>query len=238
LHDRPLLDALEHGFTSVEADIFLVLGVLAVAHEEHEIQMESTLQTLYLDPLRERIEANSGAVYQSGPSFTLLIDIKSDAEATYLALHEALASYRDILTTYGPNGMEAGPIQVIISGNRPRELMATQTVRYAGYDGRLTDLESPAPTTFIPLISDRWTSTFTWNGEGPIPPDQRQKLRDIVERVHAAGRRVRFWATPDTPGPAREAVWQELIAAGVDLINTDDLRALQRFLADITDQGS
>ena len=28
LHERPLLDALDHGFTSVEADIFLVDGKL------------------------------------------------------------------------------------------------------------------------------------------------------------------------------------------------------------------
>ena len=31
-HDRPLLDALDHGFTSIEADVFLVEGQLLVAH--------------------------------------------------------------------------------------------------------------------------------------------------------------------------------------------------------------
>jgi hypothetical protein len=33
---------------------------------------------------------------------------------------------------------------------------------------------------------------------------------------------LRFWATPDSP-----AVWDELLNAGVDLINADDLRGLQ-----------
>jgi hypothetical protein len=41
---------------------------------------------------------------------------------------------------------------------------------------------------------------------------------------------VRFWATPDDRSQLREAVWRELVLAGVDLINTDDLEGLQQFL--------
>lgn len=51
-----------------------------------------------------------------------------------------------------------------------------------------------------------------------------------MEQAHAAGYRVRFWATPDLDTPAREALWRELVAAGVDHINTDDLAGLQEFL--------
>ena len=70
-----------------------------------------------------------------------------------------------------------------------------------------------------------------WNGlEGPMPGPERQKLRAIVAAAHKQGRRVRFWATPDQPSPAREALWSELLAAGVDLINTDDLPGLRAFL--------
>lgn len=35
---------------------------------------------------------------------------------------------------------------------------------------------------------------------------------------------------PDQPGPAREAVWSELLAAGADHLNTDDPAGLERFL--------
>jgi hypothetical protein len=108
--------------------------------------------------------------------------------------------------------------------------MEGQRVRYALYDGRLSDLGSGAPASLIPLISDRWTSHFTWMGDGPMPDEERQKLHDIVAQAHADGQRVRFWATPDTPGPMRDAIWRELIAADVDLINTDDLAGLQSFL--------
>jgi len=230
LHDPPLLAALEHGFASVEADIFLVGDRLCVAHDPNKISPERTLPSLYLDPLRERVKANEGHVYRGGSRFLLFIDVKSAAEPTYLKLHETLAEYRDMLTKSGLQGRKDGAVLVVVSGNRPLELMRSQPIRYAGYDGRLTDLDSDAPADLIPLISDQWSRHFTWHGEGPMPPQERQKLRDIVQKAHAKGRLVRFWATPDLRSAAREAVWQGLLTAGVDLLNTDDLKGLQEFL--------
>ena len=232
LHPRPLYDALDRGFTSVEADIYLVGSELLVAHNVVDLQPGRTLQSLYLAPLRERINQNGGCVYRNGPQFTLLIDIKSEAEATYKALRKVLQAYAGILATFDTAGARAGPVAVIISGNRPRKIMESETLRYATYDGRLEDLGTGAPADLSPLISNRWGAIFTWNGKEAIPEDEREQLRVIVVTAHAEGRRVRFWATPDEPGAAREAVWQELVAAGVDLISTDDLAGLQRFLLD------
>jgi len=229
-HDRPLYDALDHGFTSVEADVHLVDDQLLVAHDPDEVEEGKTLQSLYLDPLRERVEANGGSVYPDGPQVTLLVDVKTEAESTYQALHEVFQEYEDILTVFGPESREDGPVVVIISGNRTRETMAQQDVRYAAYDGRMEDLVSDDPATLIPLISDRWTDHFSWRGSDEMPESEREKLVRIVERAHEDGRRVRFWATPDFDLPAREAVWQELVNADVDLINTDKLEALQQFL--------
>lgn len=230
LHDPPLLAALEHGFASVEADIFLIGDKLCVAHDADKISPERTLQSLYLDPLRQRIRANEGHVYRGGSRFLLFIDIKTAAEPTYQKLHETLAQYRDMLTVLGPQRRKEGAILVVVSGNRPLELMRSQAVRYAGYDGRLTDLDSDAPADLVPLISDQWSRHFTWRGEGPMPPAEQEKLRDIVQKAHARGRLVRFWATPDARSAAREAVWREQLSAGVDLLNSDDLKGLQEFL--------
>ena len=84
----------------------------------------------------------------------------------------------------------------------------------------------------MPLISDNWSKHFRWQGKGPMSTAGKKKLRQIVEKVHRASRRVRFWATPENT-----AVWNELYDAGVDLINTDDLDALQRFLLHRVRQG-
>ena len=235
-HTRPLFDALEHGFTSVEADIHLVEGDLYVAHDADDITPARTLRSLYLDPLRTRIRQNAGLVYPNGPQFTLLIDIKTEADATYRVLSKMLAEYESIFTRFGPEGRADKAVIAVVSGNRPRQLMESEKVRYAGYDGRLKDLESDAPATLIPLISDNWTSHFKWTGNGDMPEQERRKLSKIVESAHKKGRSVRFWATRDNASPARQALWLELLRAEVDLINTDHLEDLKQFLLANTPQ--
>jgi len=229
-HDPPLFKALGLGFTSVEADIFLVGDKLCVAHAPNEIKPDRTLQSLYLQPLRERVGRNGGRVYREGPGFVLLVDIKTAAEPTYRRLHEVLTEYRDMLTVFGSDGRKEGAVLVIVSGNRSLRQMQLQEVRYAGYDGRLTDLDSEVPAEVIPMISDHWGRNFTWRGDGPMPSEERAKLQEIVRKSHAKGRLVRFWETPDLRSGARDAVWRELLSVGVDLINTDDLEGLRRFL--------
>jgi hypothetical protein len=75
-------------------------------------------------------------------------------------------------------------------------------------------------------------------GIGEIPAAEREKLNTIVSTSHENGQKVRFWATPDLPNPQREAIWQELLKAGVDFINTDDLAGLQEFLLEHDPQPS
>ncbi|GAB2851467.1 phosphatidylinositol-specific phospholipase C/glycerophosphodiester phosphodiesterase family protein [Streptomyces deserti] len=231
-HPRPLLDALDHRFGSVEADIFLVGGQLLVAHDPEDLDPARTLESLYLDPLAARVKANHGSVYRGHRRpLQLLIDIKTEGASTYLELDRHLRRYRHLFTTYAHGRVSPGPVTAVISGDRAaREPMAAQTVRRAFYDGRLADLGGPAPASFIPLISDNWTLNFTWRGEGAFPDAEREKLRGIVGAAHARGQRVRFWATPDAAGPARDALWTELLAADVDHLNTDDLAGLEAFL--------
>ncbi|WP_408009264.1 phosphatidylinositol-specific phospholipase C/glycerophosphodiester phosphodiesterase family protein [Pseudalkalibacillus sp. A8] len=230
-HDRPLLDALDHGFTSVEADVWLKDGDLFVAHDEEEIQPGRTLESLYLDPLMETVKNNQGSVYPgSQQDFLLWIDIKSEDEATYRELHEQLHNYQAMLTKFVPSGVKPGSVTVIVSGNRPRSLMEEQKIRYATYDGRMSDLGSDVSNKFMPVISDNWNNHFSWTGEGEMPEDEKKKLERIVSTAHENGQIVRFWATPDSASEERKAVWKELLDTGVDLINSDDLSGLQEFL--------
>ncbi|WP_149550422.1 phosphatidylinositol-specific phospholipase C/glycerophosphodiester phosphodiesterase family protein [Streptomyces marokkonensis] len=231
-HPRPLLDALDHRFGSVEADIFLVDGQLLVAHDPEDLDPSRTLESLYLNPLAARVRANRGAVYRGHHRpLQLLIDIKTEGSSTYLELDRSLRRHRHLFTTYVHGRVFPGPVTAVVSGDRAARVpMEAQRVRRAFYDGRLTDLGGPAPASFIPLISDNWTLNFTWRGVGAFPDAERRKLRGIVRAAHASGRRVRFWATPDLPGPARDALWGELVAADVDHLNTDDLAGLASFL--------
>ncbi|MFF9036203.1 phosphatidylinositol-specific phospholipase C/glycerophosphodiester phosphodiesterase family protein [Streptomyces sp. NPDC014892] len=233
-HPRPLLDALDHRFGSVEADIFLVGDQLLVAHDPADLDPARTLEALYLDPLAARVRAHHGSVYRGHRRpLQLLIDIKTEGASTYRELDRHLRRYRHLFTTYAHGRVHPGAVTAVISGDRAARVpMEAQTVRRAFYDGRLADLVSttPAPASFIPLISDNWLLNFTWQGVGPFPDAERAKLRKIVSTAHGRGQRVRFWATPDQAGPGREALWGELLAAGVDHLNTDDLAGLEAFL--------
>ncbi len=224
-HARPLLDALDHGFCGVEADIYLVDGQLLVAHDRSQVKPARTLQALYLDPLRERVRRNGGRVFTNGPEFTLLIDLKSNWKTTYPVLRAVLTNYTDMLTTFHEGTKRTNGITIVISGNRAKEMLAGEATRYASYDGLLADLDLSAPATLIPWISADWKMSFTWRGDGAMPEAEQKKLGDIVAKAHAQGRRVRFWGAPDN-----ENFWRVMRAADVDLINTDNLAGVEKFL--------
>jgi hypothetical protein len=203
LHPRPLHDALDAGFQSVEADVFLVGGELLVGHTRRELRPERTLERLYLAPLRAHAAAG-------GAPITLLVDIKSDGAAVYAHLRERLAADRALLTS--------GAVTVILSGDRPWSLVAADPSRLVALDGRVRDLATNPPRDLVPWISDAWSVHFRWRGEGSMPEAERARLREIVATTHAQGRTLRFFGAPDRP-----EVWEVLVAEGVDWVGTDRL---------------
>ncbi|MFO0811320.1 MAG: phosphatidylinositol-specific phospholipase C/glycerophosphodiester phosphodiesterase family protein [Gemmataceae bacterium] len=224
-HKRPLFDALDQGFCSVEADIFLKDGKLLVAHNASDLKPDRTLEALYLDPLRARVKANGGKVHPGSDVFWLLIDVKTEAKATCAAMHDTLARYADLFSVVRDGKFDRKAVTAVVSGNRDRDRLAALPVRYAGLDGRPADLASDAPAHLVPWISDSWGTHFKWKGTGPMPDAEKAKLREMVAKAHKGGRLLRFWGTPDTP-----AVWAAERDAGVDLINTDKLPELRAFL--------
>jgi hypothetical protein len=224
-HTRPLFEALENGFCSVEADVFLVDGKLLVGHTRSSLRPERTLESLYLDPLRERAKANGGRIYPGGPPVFLLVDVKSKGKETCEALLKVLDGYEEMLSVARDGRFEARAVTVVVSGNCDRPTIVAPAVRRAGIDGRPGDLDSEAPVFEIPWISESWRPMFRWRGDGPIPDEEKTKLRDFTAKAHKHGRLVRFWATPESA-----ALWKELRADGVDLLNTDKLAELRTFL--------
>ncbi len=216
LRPAPLQLALRHGFHSVEADVFLRDGELLVGHDEWMLQAGRTLERLYLDPLRERVATNGGSVHGDGQPFLLLVDIKRDGEAVYARLETALAERSQMLTRFGPDGIEPGAVTVILSGDRPRATLARQAVRLVAIDGRIEDLDGTTPPSLVPLISDSWKRRFEWDGIDPLEDHEAQRLRELAHRARSQGRMLRFWGAPDRP-----AVWDALQTTGVTWINTD-----------------
>ena len=227
-HERPLHDALRAGFTSVEADVYLVDNKLLVAHDRRDITPNRTLESLYLDPLRRHFSMQSDHLPHK--TFWLMIDVKSDPIATHGKIQSLLKNYPHLVAEIPlPHRQKVGkgspPVRVVISGNRAIQEILQAQPRISGIDGRLSDLKSDLSSGAMPWISDNWRSHFRWRGQNEFPEAERKKLRSYVEQAHQKGRLLRFWGTPDSP-----AVWDELLQAGVDLINADDLGGLQMHL--------
>jgi hypothetical protein len=225
---RPLAAALEEGFGSIEADIFLVDGQLLVGHDRKDLRPNRTLKTMYLEPLAKRVAANKGSVYGPGTApLILLIDIKEDGEKVYAALKPLLENYKEMFTYYKePDGVTTRAVTAILSGDRPVATVTKEKERMVFIDGRPEDLEPNATDAeLIPLISTDWTETFKWRGQGRMPLAEEAKLRLIVSRAHAQKQKLRFWASPENA-----AVWNMLYRTGVDLIGTDLYPGLGKFL--------
>ncbi|MFO1054238.1 MAG: phosphatidylinositol-specific phospholipase C/glycerophosphodiester phosphodiesterase family protein [Planctomycetota bacterium] len=224
LRRRPLLEAVDAGLCSVEADVFLVEGELRVGHETWMLRPGRTLESMYLDPLREMV-AKHGCVVAPGDGFTLLIDIKTGGAALWPQLRDTLERHRSMLTRFRGETVETGAVTVILSGDRPRSLVERDDERLCAIDGRPVDLDRDPPAALVPLISDDWKRHFEWDGFGTMPEDDARALAALCTRAHAQGRRIRFWGAPDTP-----ACWAAQRAAGVDLVNTDRPADLARAL--------
>ncbi|TSJ43955.1 hypothetical protein FO440_07175 [Mucilaginibacter corticis] len=226
-HKRPLFDALDNGYTNIEADIFLKDNEFIVAHINPYFKQGRTLELLYLKPLMDIITKNKGQVYNGYDSpVTLLVDIKTDAERTYRALKPLLEKYKSILTRYEDGMVYPKQVTIVLSGNKPYRSITTETRRLAFIDQDLKATgQDTSSTNIYAMASCKYSRLLRWNGEGMMPADEKQLLENCVITAHKYGRKVRLWASPENL-----TVWQQLLDCGVDLINTDKLAMLKNFL--------
>jgi hypothetical protein len=212
-------DAYEQQFGSIEADLYLVNDTLFVAHEMKNISRARTFQTLYLQPLVEKTEKNGGSIYpEKNQAMQLLIDLKTSGEETLDALVKELEPHQDVLAP-------AGSVKVVISGNVPDPASFEKYPAYIFFDGRPDIAYTPSQLARIGLISQSFQNYSRWNGEGPLPENQRKKVNSMIEKVHDLGKKVRLWATPDNINS-----WKTMMGLGVDYLNTDKVREMGDYL--------
>ncbi len=222
------MDALDLGFSNVEADVWLRDGQILVAHDEEDLRPDRTLLNTYLQPLAELARGNDGCIFEPGAEFVLLIDIKNEPEAIYAALKREIEPIREMLSEYqAGKGVIKRGVTLMLSGDKPTATVSGEDHRFVFIDGRLPDLDQHVDKELMPWISDNWEEHFDWRGEGPLQPPDARRLAGIVDRAHSLGCLVRFWSAPDSP-----TGWQTLLDFGADLLSTDRLCQLSTFLRD------
>ena len=226
-HRHPLFDALDNGFTNIEADVFLRDTTLVVGHFCPLFRHGLNLEKLYLKPLYARVMQNNGKVYPNyDHPVILMIDIKTDADKTYCELEHVLTKYSAMLTSYHYGTVINGAVTVVISGHKPYKKLESEDTRFAFIDEDLRRVEhDPMSVNIFTMASCKYSKLLSWDGKGPIPVWQERRLRNFVAMAHKLGSKVRLWASPE-----KKVVWDELLSCGVDLINTDQLSTLRDYL--------
>jgi hypothetical protein len=224
-HKRPLLDALDNGFTYVEADVYLRNGRLIVTHILPYFKNKKTLEELYLKPLLQYVNDNAKSAHPVNCPLTLMIDIKTDADKTYKVLALLLQKYRSILSGYQNGELTMRNVSVVITGHKPYNMLTGEADRLAFLDEDLKQAGKDSSTNIYQVASCKYSSMVKWKGRGTISEKDVQRLEYFVFQAHKSGRKVRLWGSPD-----KTKVWSELLRHNVDLINTDKINTLRTFL--------
>lgn len=220
---RPLVDALTLGFHGVEADVFLVDGVLRVGHDKRTARTGGMLDSLYLAPLRAHV-ARCGTLTTDGRPFLLTIEIKEASSATYDAVRALLAGYRGLLEHSGADPA----LSVVLVGWSPPTSPAEGSIdALIGVQYRLVRTDARRLDTLgtrVHLISLDYGKTIGrwWRTSG----GRRQWWNALrTARAAAPDRLIRVHNVP-----VDSAIYVRLYDAGVDLIGTKQLAESERIL--------
>lgn len=226
-HERPLLDALDARFYSVEADIWLRSGQVAVSHDSYS--SKGLLKELYLDPLQARVDAQGGSVHGDGVQFVLWLDLKDGSYGLRAELEKLLAQY-PMFSVFTDDAESTGPVVAVLTGNdaSKKVFVDESGTRRALRDSNNYSPSDPAADNRWRYYALDWPKYIAWDGVAEIPSEERKRLGCLVGDIHQKGKKVRFWAAPFTV-----EFNAEMIAAGVDFIGTDNPGALAQFLSEV-----
>ena len=105
-------------------------------------------------------------------------------------------------------------------------MMAKEGYEGIAVDGHPSDVGKGFYSELMPVISDHYDNWSGWNGKTKPTSKDLKRIKELAQRVHAEGKKLRLWAIPDN-----ELAWAALLDAGVDFINTDHLAELNTFLS-------
>jgi hypothetical protein len=227
---HPLTDALQRGFKSVEADVFLADGALLVGHSPEELQPGKTLESLYLQPLQE-LARREKKLYRRKSALYVYLDFKTAGPATYARLVPVLQQYESLLVKPGGK-RKRGLIKVILTGNYPDDLVRADKARLVYLDGKVPDLGQGLDDQLFPVVSANWSSYFKWQGQGDIPPAEARLLEAWNQQALKNGQQIRFWNVSENDEQQVKALWRVLLSYKSILVGTDHLDWLREVLAE------
>ena len=130
-----------------------------------------------------------------------------------------------MLTVYRDDAVQPGPVVAILTGDGEAKARYTDThpVRRACRDSNGLDVRDGLADLRFTWYALDWRR-FVESDQARGVAKLRERLRTLVDRVHAMGRRLRLYRVPEEP-----EVWDAAVTAGVDLVSTDRISAFGAF---------
>ncbi len=226
VYNSPLFDALRLGYCFIEADVHLIENEIFVYHRKpFFLNTNKTLTNCYLQPLFEIFKKNDSIFPKLQKPICLILDIKTDPEKTYLKLKSTLQPFKSMLTSWENGRENPKGVSIILSGNRPLEMVLSENKRSVAIDGRLIDIGKDYPTSFMPMISDKYSKIFGWSFFSKKPSSSNLfQLQRYSNQIHKEDKLFRLWGIPE-----KATIWKSLLENGLDLISTDQIKNLKEF---------
>ncbi|MBL8924041.1 MAG: hypothetical protein JNJ54_34610 [Myxococcaceae bacterium] len=218
-HARPLFDALDQRFESVEADVWLNGDDIGVSHTG--APFKGSLKSLYLEPLAQQARQR-GSI--NGAPFFLWLDLKQGDGKLLDLIAAQLGEYPGVFTRFQDDQPAlSAAVTVILTGNDAGKKALVQRASprpYARDSNSYSPMDPPADSRWGAYALNYY-AFMQWDGVGAIPPVQKKQLENLVNGAHALGRQVRLYGCPET-----KEWWRAAKAAGVDFVGGDDLAAI------------
>ena len=222
----PFYQAYSQQVYSIEADIYTNADEtgLLVAHDRDELPTALTIDELYINPIVTQFKRNQGKPWADNDhTLQLMIDLKTEEHPTLDLLVKKLQQYPEV---FDPS-VNPKAVKVLITGNTPKPEDFKNYPDFIFFDGRPQYDYTPEQLERIGLVSDSFDKYSHWNGKGAIIAPEKDKINQVIHKVHNWGKPVRFWGTPDGV-----TAWNTFHDMGIDIINTDRPELCSDFFKD------
>lgn len=241
LQKRPLYEAIELGFGSIEIDICLTNKnkELKVAHIPWFLSGKKNIEELYFAPIAKMInEKDTLFKYTSDHPLHLLIDFKKSPDSTYKYLQRVFVKYGTYITQY-KNGkvIYKAPLVINITGNKPWKAIMNDSVTYAKIDGPLR-LNKSAPyglnsidssySKYMGRAAANYKQLLKFKKNFDDDEAFYKSVKENIESYHNAGITTRYYEVPNN-----KKSWEFIIKCGIKWVNVDKLKEFSNFYKEI-----
>jgi alkaline phosphatase len=221
----PFYQAYAQRVASIEVDIFALAhsDTLLVGHDPVDLLTPLSFDEAYVKPLVALFKRNNKRVWKdSDKRLTLMVDLKTPVDPTLGKLIALLSRHPEVFDT----SVNPLAVQIVITGHTPEPEEFDNYPSFVFFDGSRLNY-TPEQLERIAMISLNFADYSHWNGKGSMVSREHKLVLEAIEQVHALGKPIRFWGTPDGV-----TAWNTFYSMGVDYINTDRPDACAAFFRD------